>query len=192
MSATLQIDHLLPAWERFRAATDIGPIRDEAHCARMTAALEHLLDAAAGDESHPAMALADIVGDLIEDYEARRHPLPEATGVQALEFLMRQHGLRQSDLPEVGSQGVVSREALIGSKWMGARDIGMGCKARTAAIACAMARIRNAADRPRSRCARREGFDQRFPKILAGKRELNLRQVRALAARFGVAAATFI
>lgn len=95
VNATLQIDRLLPAWERFRAATDIGPIRGEAHYARMAAALEHLLDAAAGDESHPAMALADIVGDLIGDYEARRHPLPEATGVQALEFLMRQHRLRQ-------------------------------------------------------------------------------------------------
>ena len=50
---------------------------------------------------------------------------------------MDQHELKQSDLPEIGSQGVVSE-------------------------------------------------------ILTGKRELNVRQVRALAQRFSVSAATFI
>ena len=57
--------------------------------------------------------------------------------MQALKFLMEQHGLRQCDLTELGSQGVVSE-------------------------------------------------------ILTAKRELNLRQVRALAARFGVSVATFV
>jgi HTH-type transcriptional regulator/antitoxin HigA len=50
---------------------------------------------------------------------------------------MDEHNLRQSDLPEVGSQGVVSE-------------------------------------------------------ILSGKRELNVRQIRALAARFGVSPAVFV
>lgn len=137
MNAPINIKHLLPVWEQFRAATDIATIRDEAHYARMTEILEALLDETQGDESHPAMGLVDIVGDLIEDYEAEHHPLPDTTGVQALKFLMEQHGLKQSDLPEVGSQGVVSE-------------------------------------------------------ILKGKRELNLRQVRALGTRFGVSAATFV
>lgn len=137
MNAHINIKHLLPVWEQLRAATDIAPIRDEAHHARMTAMLEALLDETHGNENHPAMGLVDIVGDLIEDYEAEHHPLPEATGVQVLKFLMEQHGLKQSDLPEVGSQGVVSE-------------------------------------------------------ILAGKRALNLRQVRALSKRFGVSAATFV
>ena len=83
------------------------------------------------------MGLVDIVGDLIEDYEAEHHVLPEVTGVQALKFLMEQHGLKQGDLSEIGSQGVVSE-------------------------------------------------------ILTGKRELNIRQVRALSERFGVSAATFV
>jgi HTH-type transcriptional regulator/antitoxin HigA len=98
---------------------------------------ETLLDEAQGEEKHPAMGLVDIVGDLIEDYEAKQHPLPEVTGVQALKFLMEQHGLKQSELTEIGSQGVVSE-------------------------------------------------------ILTGKRELNIRQVRALSERFGVSAATFV
>lgn len=137
MNAAIDIKHLLPVWEQFRAATDIVTIRDEAHYVRMTETLEALLDEIQGDENHPAMGLVDIVGDLIEDYETEHHPLPETTGVQALQFLMLQHGLKQTDLTEIGSQGVVSE-------------------------------------------------------ILTGKRELNIRQVRALSERFGVSAATFV
>ncbi len=137
MNAPIDVKNLLPVWEQFRAATDIAPIRDEAHYARMSEILEALLDETGGDEDHPAMGLIDIVGDLIEDYEAEHHALPETTGVQALKFLMEQHDLKQSDLTEIGSQGVVSE-------------------------------------------------------ILAGKRELNIRQVRALSERFAVSAATFV
>jgi HTH-type transcriptional regulator/antitoxin HigA len=103
----------------------------------MTALIHALLDEAAGRESHPAMGLIDLLGNLIEDYEADQHPLPRATGLQALKFLMDRHGLRQVDLPEIGSQGVVSE-------------------------------------------------------VLAGKRDLNIRQVRALAKRFGVSTSTFV
>jgi HTH-type transcriptional regulator/antitoxin HigA len=108
MNAAINVKHLLSVWEQFRAATDITPIRDEAHYARMTEMLQALLGETQGEETHPAMGLVDIVGDLIEDYEAKQHPLPEVTGVQALKFLMEQHGLKQSDLSEIGSQGVVS------------------------------------------------------------------------------------
>ena len=137
MNAIIDMQKLLPAWEQFRAATDISPIRDEAHYARMTEILESLLDEARGNERHPIMGLVDIVGDLIEDYEAEQYPLPETTGIEALKFLMEQHGLKQGDLEEIGSQGVVSE-------------------------------------------------------ILTGKRELNVRQVRALSERFGVSTATFL
>ncbi len=137
MKARIDVKPLLPAWEQFRRATDIAPVRDDAHYRQMSDLLEALLDEAAGDEHHPAMELVDIVGDLIADYESVKHPLPETTGLDALRFLMEQHGLRQNDLPEIGSQGVVSE-------------------------------------------------------VLGGRRELNLRQVRALAERFGVTPATFI
>lgn len=137
MNAIIQVKHLLPAWETFRSATNIAPIRNAAHYRRMVAMLEALLDEAGSNEKHPAMGLVDIVGDLIEDYEAAHHPLPNVTGVQALKFLMEQHGLKQNDLREIGSQGVVSE-------------------------------------------------------ILTGKRDLNIRQIRALSERFGVSAATFV
>ncbi len=40
MNAHIDVKHLLPVWEQFRAVTDIAPIRDEAHYARMTEMLE--------------------------------------------------------------------------------------------------------------------------------------------------------
>jgi HTH-type transcriptional regulator/antitoxin HigA len=46
MNAPVDMQHLLPAWEQFRAATDISTIRDETHYARMTQILESLLDEA--------------------------------------------------------------------------------------------------------------------------------------------------
>ena len=36
MNAIIDMQKLLPAWDQFRAATDISTIRDEAHYARMT------------------------------------------------------------------------------------------------------------------------------------------------------------
>lgn len=42
----------------------------------MVATLEAMLDEAVGDERLPAMALGDIIGDLIADYEAGAAPLP--------------------------------------------------------------------------------------------------------------------
>ena len=137
MNAHVDVANLLPAWTQFRQLTDIAPIRDEAHYQRMVATLEALLEVAGSDESHPAMELVDVVGDLVEDFEASHHVLPQTNGRDALAFLMAQHGLRQGDLPELGSQGVVSE-------------------------------------------------------ILSGKRELNVRQIRALGERFGVSAATFL
>ena len=56
----------------------------------MVTTLEAVLDEAAGDERHPAMALLDIVDDLIADYESQRDALSAPTGVQALKFSWQQ------------------------------------------------------------------------------------------------------
>ena len=66
MNARTDIQNLLPAWDAFRSATDIAPIRNEKHYKKLVATLEALLDETAGDERHPAMGLVDIVGDLAD------------------------------------------------------------------------------------------------------------------------------
>ncbi|KII31827.1 transcriptional regulator [Pseudomonas fluorescens] len=100
-------------------------------------ALDELLEMTGDDETHPLMSLVDIIGDWIEEWDNKHHPMPKPSGADVLGYLMREHGLTQSDLPGVGTQSVVSE-------------------------------------------------------ILSGKRQLNLRQIRWLAERFGVSVETFI
>jgi len=99
--------------------------------------LNSLLDEIGTNERHPLYGLLDTLGTLIEVYEERHYPMPECGGADMLRFFMEEHGLTQTDLPEIGSQGVVSE-------------------------------------------------------VLKGKRELNVRQIRALAQRFHVSPAAFI
>ena len=72
INASIDIKHLLPAWEQFRFATDIARIRDEAHYLRMGTLLEALLDEVSSDEDHPLMGLVDIVGVFGVNYPERR------------------------------------------------------------------------------------------------------------------------
>lgn len=70
----------------FGDMTGVTCTRQEHDDALMTEMLQALLDETQGEEKHPPMGMVDIVGDLIEDYEAKQHPLPEVTGVQALKY----------------------------------------------------------------------------------------------------------
>jgi len=115
----------------------LQPVRTEADYAALVAALDHVLDAGGANEDNPLALLADYLGDRVAEWEADDPMPPAASGVGMLRHLMREHGLRQSDLVEIGSQGVVSE-------------------------------------------------------VLGGQRELNLRQIRALAGRFGVPAQWFV
>ncbi len=99
--------------------------------------LNSLLDEIGTNERHPLYELLDTLGALIHVYEEKHYSMPASSATDILHFLMEEHGLSQSDLPEIGSQGVVSE-------------------------------------------------------VLNGRRELNMRQIRALAKRFHVSPAVFI
>ena len=62
------------------------------------------------------------MGLLIEAYDNRYYPLPSDDEIGALIYLMEEHSLSQSDLPEIGSQGVVS-EILNGKRKLNVRQI---------------------------------------------------------------------
>jgi HTH-type transcriptional regulator/antitoxin HigA len=118
----------------------VGPllrIRNERDYDRAVKRLDHLLEEVGTDEQHPLYGFLDTLGTVLHAYEEKHHEMPKCSGAEMLRYFMAEHELAQSDLPEVGSQGVVSE-------------------------------------------------------ILRGKRELNVRQVRALAKRFHVSPAVFI
>ena len=123
--------------QHWTAISPLLSLRNEQEYDGAVERLNRLLDEVGTDEQHPLYTLLDTLGTLIHAYEEEHHPIPACSGVDVLHFLMEEHGLTQSDLPEIGSQGVVSE-------------------------------------------------------ILRGKRELNVRQIRALAKRFQVSPGVFI
>jgi HTH-type transcriptional regulator / antitoxin HigA len=123
--------------QHWTAISPLLSIRNEHDYDLAVERLNRLLDEVGTDEQHPLYTFLDTLGTLIHAYEEAHHPIPECGGADVLRLLMDEHSLTQSDLPEVGSQGVVSE-------------------------------------------------------ILRGKRDLNVRQIRALATRFHVSPAVFI
>jgi HTH-type transcriptional regulator/antitoxin HigA len=89
---------------------------------KLVSLLDVLIDEVGDNESHPLASLMETIGTLIETYEA--HNIPEIKGnpIDTLKALMEEHGLKQSDLSEIGSQGVVS-EILTGKRQLNIRQI---------------------------------------------------------------------
>ncbi|MDJ0536607.1 MAG: helix-turn-helix domain-containing protein [Xenococcaceae cyanobacterium MO_207.B15] len=84
--------------------------------------LNTLLDEIGEDETHPLYSLLDTLGILIEAYDNQHYSIPNCSGLDALRYLMEEHQLSQSELPEIGSQGVVS-EILNGKRSLNVRQI---------------------------------------------------------------------
>lgn len=76
---------------------------------KLSKILDMLLDAVGENENHELMGLIDVISHMITLYDERKnYQMTNVCGVNALKFLMEQHQLTQSNLPEIGSQGVVS------------------------------------------------------------------------------------
>ena len=77
--------------------------------------LDELIDEASENDAPLIESLIDTLGTLVKDYEDRNIPEPDADPIDCLKFLMEEHNLKLSDLPEMGSQEVVS-DILSGKK----------------------------------------------------------------------------
>ena len=97
-------------------------IRNEKEYNLAVKRLNELLDEIGTNEKHPLYSLLDTLGTLIYVYEEEHYPIPKASSAEILHFLMNEHGLTQSDLPEIGSQGVIS-EILNGKRELNIRQV---------------------------------------------------------------------
>jgi HTH-type transcriptional regulator / antitoxin HigA len=118
--STVALDQII--WQQLARVADLGPIRDEKHYDHMVALMNAVLDETRGAAAHPLNGLLDVLTRWIEDYEQAHYPPAPVSPPEILRFLMEQHGLTQSDLPEVGSQGQIS-ELLSGRRQLNARQI---------------------------------------------------------------------
>ena len=121
MSATF-VRETHAAYRRLRRFIPLGVLRSEKDYRKAVAILDEILDEIGQNETHPLADLAEALAVFIHRYEEAHARIPEATGPEVLRLLMEAHGLTQSQLPEIGSQGVVS-EILSGERELNIRQI---------------------------------------------------------------------
>jgi HTH-type transcriptional regulator / antitoxin HigA len=74
----------------------------------LVAHLDRLLDIVGTDENHSLIGLVDAVSNIINTYDDKNYPLTKSNSINALKYLMEINQLRQTDLHDIGSQGVIS------------------------------------------------------------------------------------
>jgi len=109
-------------YRRIRKRVPLGVLHSEKEYNEAVAVVDKILDEIGQNEAHPLADLAEALALFIHSYEAEHFPLSESTGPEILKSLMEEHGLKQSDLPEIGSQGVIS-EILSGKRELNIRQI---------------------------------------------------------------------
>lgn len=110
--------------------------RDDIEAAPIYELAEYLVKTIPDDPEHPLTPLLKHCAMVLSQFEEEQNPIPDVSNADLLQSFMDDFGLKQTDLPEIGAQSVVSQ-------------------------------------------------------VLAGKRELNRRQIAALAKRFNVSPAIF-
>lgn len=130
-----ELSNTIKVWSRVSPV--LSTLHTEEQYEKAISWLDQLIDEDRRNSRPVLDSLIDTLGTLIKDYEDRNLPEPEGDPIGVLQYLMDEHQLKQSDLPELGSQGVVSE-------------------------------------------------------IISGKRQLNIRQIKALSKRFHVSPAVFI
>jgi HTH-type transcriptional regulator/antitoxin HigA len=116
----IQLKEIAKVWP------DIQPIfsvpHNEKDYNKLVNLLDSLIDEVGNKENHPLTSLMETIGSLIETYESQYVNEIEGNPIDALNALMEEHDLNQSDLSEIGSQGVVS-EILSGKRQLNVRQI---------------------------------------------------------------------
>ena len=100
----------------------VSTLRSEEQYNKAVKLLDQLIDKVSEKPNDTLDSLIDILGTLIEDYENKYVPEPVGDPISSLKHFMEEYNLRQSDLPEIGSQGVVS-EILNGKRQLNVAQI---------------------------------------------------------------------
>jgi HTH-type transcriptional regulator / antitoxin HigA len=115
-----QLEKIVKIWPGIQSIFSVPHNQKEYN--RLVDILDGLIDEVGENESHPLASLMETLGSLIESYETQNIPVIEGSPSDALKTLMEEHDLKQSDLQEIGSQGVIS-EILSGKRQFNVRQI---------------------------------------------------------------------
>ena len=115
MLSPADIEELAEHFGAITAKVPLRPISTEAEYEDAVRALNALLDSPESSEGRPLAGLVAALGEFIGDYEDVNHKWDDLPPNVVLRELMTMNGINQTQLPEVGSQGVVS-EVLAGKR----------------------------------------------------------------------------
>ena len=115
-----QLEKIAGVWPTIKNIFSVP--HTETEYEHLVSLLDSLIDEIGEDESHPLSSLMESLGNLIENYENNSLPAISGTPIETLQYLMKEHSIKQSELPEIGSQGVVS-EILKGKRNLNIRQI---------------------------------------------------------------------
>ena len=115
-----QLENISKVWPTIKAIFSIPHTEPEYQALLET--LDNLVDEVGNNQNHELAPVMETIGNLIENYENREYKIKEASPIDVLKYLMQEHGLKQSDLKEIGSQGVVS-EILTGKRTLNLEQI---------------------------------------------------------------------
>jgi HTH-type transcriptional regulator/antitoxin HigA len=115
------------AWSRLTRDIPLSRIRSRKQYDLVVHALEYISDLVNDDPRHPLVGLLETLEVLVEDYDREHHQIPMVSGAELLRNLMIEQGLKQVDLADIGSQGVVS-EILSGKRRINKRHAGLLAK----------------------------------------------------------------
>jgi len=118
----MQLDEIAKVWPDIQPVFSVPHNQEE--CDKLIDFLDSLIDDVGDNEHHPLASLMETIGSLIETYESQYMGEMEGNPIASLNALMEEHRLKQSDLSEIGSQGVVS-EILSGKRQLNVRQIKM-------------------------------------------------------------------
>lgn len=93
--------------QQWMAIAPILTIRNEQEYDQGVARLNGLLDEVGTDENHPLYTLLDTLAIVIQAYEEAHYPIPSCDSAEVLSYLIEEHALSSSDLPELGAPNIV-------------------------------------------------------------------------------------
>jgi len=115
-----QLENISKAWPTVKAIFSVP--HSEKDYNTLVKTLDSLIDEVGNDQNHKLAPVMETIGNLIENYEVQEYKINESSPIEALKYLMQEHGLKQSDLKEIGSQGVVS-EILTGKRTLNIEQV---------------------------------------------------------------------
>ena len=108
LNASREGQRLIAAWTLIKDATGIGPIRSQADYEAMQKLADQLVDQAGAKADHPLSDLLDVVLELMESWEDDNVSVQKQSPKDMLSYLIKDNGLKQTDLANIVSQGTLS------------------------------------------------------------------------------------